>query len=637
MNSASDELLELLWDVYMQSPIPTFISRNAAKIIRYNDAVAELTGYSPEEATTIDVLIQKLFPDEEYYNNVIKIRNMLLDREINIKRDEFVITRKDGGIRWVEVSVYDILSHGLPTDLIIVQIIDITDRIEVQKALSTSEKKYRALFENSRNSVEIFTVEPIILDVNGTWLGLFGYSGEEIKGLDIRDTYFAYDEYISVINQLKNNGYIKEYEIKRRKKDGTEMNCLMSASLQRSDDNEIEYILNIICDISERKYLENKLLQAQKMEAIGTLAAGIAHDFNNILGAIMLNTELAIYDLPKKNQTRTLLESVIKSSLRAKNLIEQILTFSRQTGQGKRPVNILPIVKETLKLIHATFPSTIRICEHIKSNRDVILCDPVQINQIILNLCNNAAYAMKDRGGTLEISMDNVMIDNDAINKYPVLKPGPHVRLTVRDTGEGISSSVIERIFEPFYTTKKPGEGPGMGLSVVHGIIRSYQGEITVHSEPGEGSVFDVFLPIVEIEDIHEDKLLGKILPGHERILLVDDEKDLVHIEKGVLEHLGYSVVGKTSSVHALEYFRSNPDWIDLVITDLTMPDIDGRELSRALVSIRPNIPIILCTGYNETIASGETEELGIREILIKPFNGGMIAASIRRVLDANR
>lgn len=396
---------------------------------------------------------------------------------------------------------------------------------------------------------------------------------------------------------------------------------------------------------AEKERLEVQLRHGQKMEAIGTLAGGIAHDFNNILGVIMGYTELALLDVPEGNSLRRKLDEVSKASNRAKDLVSQILAFSRKGGkdeQERKPVQISLIVKEVLKMLRSSLPTTIEIrqnikTQNIKTGMATVLADPTQIHQVLMNLCTNAAYAMRDKGGILEVSLADVDIDSDAAAKHPDMTPGRYQRLTVSDTGHGMDSAVMERIFDPFFTTKGPGEGTGMGLAMIHGIVKNHDGVITVHSKPGKSTTFQVFLPTAESVVTAEPEHFTPLPLGNERILFVDDEETLVSVGQQMLEGLGYEVVGRTSSIEAMDVFRTQPDKFDLVITDMTMPNMTGADMTKAIMRIRPDIPIILCTGFSEVISEEKAKAIGIREFIMKPITSRKIAETIRSVLDQKK
>lgn len=384
----------------------------------------------------------------------------------------------------------------------------------------------------------------------------------------------------------------------------------------------------------EKEQLEARLRQGQKMEAIGTLAGGIAHDFNNILMAILGCTDMAMLDVPKGSVTRANLEHVIQAGMRAKDLVLQILAFSRQAEQERKPGQLHPVVKEALHLLRSSLPTTIEIRQDIDTNSGTVLADPTQIHQVLMNLCTNAYHAMREEGGILEVKLDAVEVDAESARTHPDLREEAYVRLIISDTGHGMDRATMERAFDPFFTTKGPGEGTGMGLATVHGIVTSHGGAITLYSELGNGSTFQIYLPRVESATPVEILDIEPVTRGKESILFVDDEVSLVHIGKQMLERLGYNVTARTSSVEALELFRAKPDRFDLVITDQTMPNMTGVELAEELMRIQPDIPIILVTGFSEVVTPERAKQIGFREYIMKPILTRDLNKAIRRVLD---
>lgn len=380
---------------------------------------------------------------------------------------------------------------------------------------------------------------------------------------------------------------------------------------------------------------QKQLRQAQKMEAIATLAGGIAHDFNNTLGAIIGYTQLTIYKLPPDDPLRNYLEQVLNASYRARDLVYQILTFSRRTEQKKKPVRIGSIIKEDLKMLRAPIPATIDIRQNIDPQTGSIEADPTQIHQVFMNLCTNAAHSMEEKGGVLEVILENIEVHEAEAAGHPDIRPGSYIKLTVRDTGCGMSAEIIERIFDPYFTTKNKGEGTGLGLAVVHGIVKSHEGAIFVESTPGKGTQFHIYFPRTqEKADTVKKQSPGKLPQGKESILFIDDDNVLAYMGKKALEHLGYRVDPKTDAQDALDKFRDSPENYDIIITDLTMPKITGEKLAQEVMKIRPDIPIILCTGHSERIKDEKLESLGIRKVLIKPLELNELARAIREVLD---
>ena len=384
----------------------------------------------------------------------------------------------------------------------------------------------------------------------------------------------------------------------------------------------------------EKDELQAQLRQTQKMEAVGTLAGGIAHDFNNILAAMIGYAELALQDAPDGSIARSNLEQVLIAGSRAKELVKRILTFSRKTEQQRKPIEIAPIIKEALKMLRSSIPTTVEIRQNIEATCSMILGNPTQIHQILMNLCTNAAHAMGEKGGLLEVGLSDVEIDSPVVTKFGTLQDGSYVKLVVKDTGCGMESKVIERIFEPFFTTKEVDKGTGMGLSVVHGIVEDNGGLITVDSKPGRGTTFNVFFPMIESPRIEEPETSEIVCGRGELILLVDDEKPIVEMMTQMLEVLGYAVLGKTTSIDALETFRAEPGRFDLVITDYAMPGMTGRELVEELMSIRADIPVILCTGFSEDIDSEKAMNMGIKAFVMKPVDKENLAVIIRNILD---
>ena len=380
---------------------------------------------------------------------------------------------------------------------------------------------------------------------------------------------------------------------------------------------------------------ERQLQQVMKLQAIGTLAGGIAHDFNNILFPIVGYTELTMDDIPAASQARQNLEEVLKAANRAKELVQQILTFSRQSGQERKPLQVQILIKEALKLLRATIPSTINIECIVSDDCGSILGDPTQIHQVIMNLCTNAYHALQETGGKLAVSLKEVDISYEKSVERVGMKVGRHLELIVEDSGHGMEPEVLERIFEPYYTTKEQGKGTGLGLSVIHGIIKNHGGDISVASQPGKGTTFTIYLPTIDDIDIEIEPVeAAAATQGNEHILLIDDEEQIIDIEQQILERLGYKVTPKTDSEEALEEFAALPEKFDLVITDMTMPKMTGDQLARKLMDIKPDIPVILCTGYNETITEEKALAMGIDSFIMKPIIKDQLASTIRTVLD---
>jgi PAS domain S-box-containing protein len=437
----------------------------------------------------------------------------------------------------------------------------------------------------------------------------------------------------------------KKYPITRRFYDSSpsdesmELDCSFW-TISSPDGNSASHVV-LIRNVTGEQRLERQLRQAQRMEALATLAGGIAHDFNNSLASIITCAELARDDLQEDSPLAELLDVILKSGQRGRNLVKQIMTFCRRTEQDRQPLQVQGIIQECVKLLRASIHSNIEIRESICSSPPLIMADPTQLHQIIMNLCTNSVQAMKDLRGEILLSLDEVEINEETAERLTGLTPGPHIMLTVKDSGCGIDDKTIERIFDPFFTTKGPSEGTGLGLSVVHGIVKSYGGTIAVESELGIGTRFRVFLPCTQTAPASQPRKTESSLPANaERILFVDDEEDVVFTGQKMLERLGYSVDAHSDSFRALEAFRLNPKDYDLIITDQCMPRMTGIELAREITGIRSDIPIVLCTG-DLTGGREESDQCVtpdfIHEIAYKPLERSEMSSLIRRALESAR
>jgi len=385
---------------------------------------------------------------------------------------------------------------------------------------------------------------------------------------------------------------------------------------------------------AERRELQEHLQRAQRLEALGTLAAGIAHDFNNILGAMIGYAELALLHTPPDSKNFGHLRMVLNAGQRAKDLVRQILVFSRQSEEECKPVQIVHIVNEVLYFMRASLPATIEIRKTIDHDAGMIMADPVQIHQVLMNLCTNAHHAMCRKGGILDIRVTSATVPPEGDVSCPGLKPGAYVRLTVSDTGHGMDEATMARIFDPYFTTKEKGVGTGLGLAVVHGIIQKYGGGVTVQSEPGKGAVFDLYFPVISKGRVSESPIEQELPTGHESVLLVDD--DPLHLEatRNMLEYLGYRVEPRSSSTEALEIFAQAPQRYDLVVTDVTMPRMTGEKLAAEIIKIREDMPVVLCTGFGEQVVEEHAKPAGVRSLIVKPFRIAKLARVVRDVLD---
>lgn len=515
---------------------------------------------------------------------------------------------------------------------------------KITRTVAEREARYRAITDAAMDGIVMMDDHGLISFLNPAAERMFGYSVGEAVGKDLHALLVPpryakdYQPALAGFWATGKGGIIgRTVELHGRHRDGHELPIELSVSALRNKDSW--QAVATVRDISERKRheaekerLNRELSQAYKMEAIGTLAGGIAHDFNNLLTAMLGFTELVKDDLPEDSLSHADLEKVIGAGKRARDLTRQILAFSRQSEQEIIPVKIQLILKEALKLLRASIPSTIDMTQEIDQNCPAILADPGQLHQIVMNLCTNAYQAMKNDGGALQVGLHQVSLDQAAADAVVGLNPGSFVQLTVADNGPGISPEVIDRIFDPFFTTKPQGEGTGMGLSIVHGIVAELGGAVKVHSSPGQGAEFRVYFPVATDFEISRNQADPDGVHGHGHILMVDDEAPLLEIGTRSLSKCGYTVTPRTSSTEALAAFRAMPGRFDLVLTDQAMPNMTGMDMASEILKIR-TVPIILMTGFADAATAGLAREAGISEVLTKPVELKDLTRAIRRQL----
>ena len=518
---------------------------------------------------------------------------------------------------------FSLIKDTRATKFVVAQVLDITERYRSEIELRKSEEKYRLVVENASEAIFI-EQDGKIKFCNPKTLEICGYTKDELQQISWTSLKVAQD----FSSDMSSN---TAYRILTKQK----IEKWIDVNQVNIEYDNQSAAINFVRDITEQKLLEDRLKMSQKLEAIGTLAGGIAHDFNNILSPILGYTELVMEGMPKNSHDYNNLVQVYQAANRAKDLVLQILTFSRQSEQEPRPLRIQLIVHEAMKLLRAAIPSTIKFKININSKCAPVNADPTQIHQIVMNLCTNAYHAMMTKGGVIGISLDEVYINKEDAVDYKDINSGPFICLSVSDTGHGMDTTVLPRIFEPFFTTKEKGLGTGMGLAVVHGIVKNHKGHIDVYSEVGQGSTFKVYLPVEQqTRASAEQIILDEIPRGAERILVIDDESYIVQMLVQMLESLGYTVEARTNSNEALELFLLDPFYFQLVITDQIMPQMTGDVLARKLLSIRKDIPIILCTGFSEFIEKEALQDIGIRDLVMKPVLKSELARVIRKNLD---
>ncbi|MBI5542493.1 MAG: PAS domain S-box protein [Deltaproteobacteria bacterium] len=531
-----------------------------------------------------------------------------------------------GERREVEVHCGPIRIHGLSLLYAIVH--DVSERRRAEATL----RRLWAAIEQTRECVAITDADRLIEYVNPAFEGLTGYARDEALGRPLAIVHDGADAAGAAL--LRAQGQWMGAVLLRRK-EGPALEVEASLAALREQSGQITGYVAVYRDVTEQRRLERQLRQSQKMEALGTLAGGIAHDFNNILAAIMGFTTLAQSQLPEDHPARPDLQEVVTASQRARDLVKQILAFSRRTEHRLSPLQVSVLAKEALKLLRATLPSTIAIRSQLAAKDDFVLGDPTQIHQIVMNLCTNAAQAMRERGGVLSVCCEVLHADALLAASVTGLRAGPYVRIRVQDTGHGMDAGTLERVFEPYFTTKMAGDGTGLGLPVVHGIVLQSGGAISVTSEPGLGTTVDVWLPR-HLEEPPAVVTAPSSAPrGIGRILFVDDEPPLARLGKQILEGLGYQVVSLSNPSDALDLFEEKPEAFDLVVTDQTMPHVTGLTLAREIHEVRPELPILLCTGYSESIPADGAQSLGVRQVLLKPLPphelAHAVAAALRR------
>ncbi|RJR29794.1 MAG: PAS domain S-box protein [Desulfobacteraceae bacterium] len=610
-------------------------------LVEVNDAYCRMSGYSEQELLAMSV--SDLVAAENRAGIAAHIQKVVVQGADRFGTRHL---RKDGSTLDVEVSVqYRPGSEGH----LVVFLRDITERKRVEDALRESELRYRIVADNAYNWEFWIGPDRKVLYMSPSCERISGRTAEEFMADP--------DLLLEIIDPEDRQRYLMHHHdlIKETEEISIEFRII------RPDGEErwVEHVCQPIFDHAgkpfgrrgsnrdctqrkraeeEKAKLQARLIQAQKMEALGTLAGGIAHDFNNSLGAILGFTEMAMIEARGREKLRDYLGNVYKAGERARDLVKEILLFSRQMKTELRPLSMGSVVAETTKLLRPALPSTIKIHLETLTDKDIVLADPTQIHQVILNLCVNAAHSMREKGGVLKILVRCKRIESEAVRQFPhEVKPGMYVELEVADTGHGMENKILPMIFDPFFTTKKPGEGTGMGLAVVHGIVEEHGGSIQVESRVGEGTTFHVFIPCLEgVEPSPQHVVSYRPSKEQGRIIYVDDDEGMAQVGNLMLSKAGYDVVPSTSSPAVLGMFRSGPEHFDAAVVDMTMPGMTGLDLAREMTKIRPGFPVVLATGYSELIDPERLQAAGVQEVLFKPFSLEDLVRALRRARGKN-
>jgi PAS domain S-box-containing protein len=639
---------EELFRTLVQSAPDAIFIQTQGRFAYVNEAALKLFGASSEAELLGHSILDLVHPD---------FRAAVQERIKSTNEDRTAVSAFEQKYLKLDGTPVHAETHGVPIsygkeDGALIFVRDITERKKAEEDLLRLHRWNQLILNAAGEGIVGLDLDGRVIFANPTAAEIIGQKPDELIG----DTIYHMVQHprretpSSGINRSsreipddRSSYHISDEVFKR--KDGTTVPVSFT-NTPIVEGGQVKGTVITIRDLTESKKIEEaktkleaQLYQALKMEAIGTLAGGIAHDFNNILAVIIGYSEIMLTDIAENSPTHRHLSEVLKAALRARDLVRQILVFSRmKTGVNFQSTRLGPVVSESLKFLRATLPATIEIRQNIEDQDGMALVDATQIHQLIVNLCTNAFQAMEETGGVLEVSLAGINFENAAVTRHSKIEPGPYLKLTVTDSGHGMDAATLERIFDPYFTTRGPGRGSGLGLAVVHGIVERHNAVIEVQSEPKKGSSFQVYFPKIQGPAAEQEDRIDASLPrGNERILLVDDEEALADVGRKTLEWLGYDVTEISTSAEALALFRENPDLFDLVITDYTMPKMTGAELAMELIRIRPGTPIILCTGYTERLSRERAKEIGINEFLMKPMNRRELAWAVRRVLDERK
>ncbi|UZP65911.1 PAS domain S-box protein [Desulfovibrio mangrovi] len=595
--------------IFQCRPWGEIISANPsfARIFGYGDATDMMREYARNK-TRLDIL------PEDRERMLAQIQTSRL-----VSGFETQAFRKDGSTFWVSVNARPVLGESGEIAAIEGTVEDITDRKSMELLIIRAKQEWEKTFDNVPDIIAILDHDLRLRRANRALAERLGVHPRDIIGRPCHEV-LNLPEVCSFNTSDEEDGDTRQSEeLFIPALNGTFLVTFSPFFLNGDEHSNAAGTVMVAHEISRRKQLEGQLRQSHKMEAIGTLAGGIAHDFNNILGVMMGYTEMSLDEVERDTRLHRRLGEVLTAGRRARDLVHQILTFSRQEELDLQPLQLSGVVKETVKLMRASLPSNIRIHTEIEDSGGTIYANLSQMQQVLMNLCTNAAHAMRDKGGVMEVQLVRRHLEAPTAEGFPNLPAGEYMQLSVTDTGYGISPEIMENIFDPFFTTKKPNEGTGMGLALVHGIVNAHNGGISVRSILEEGTRFDILIPVADAVPIRESKAPVHTLTGRGRALIVDDEAPLAEVVGEMVQRLGYEPDVFSDSGNALQHFLTTPDDFSLLITDQTMPGLTGGELARIVLKHRPDMPVILCTGYSEQLSPEEAKSLGIRQYLLKP------------------